>query len=247
MRFVAAILVVAGVLSLVSCGGNSSAAQSGSVVINTQPADQAVPIGRTATFTVVATGPSLTYQWSSKGADIPEATAASYTTPTVSLADTGTEYQVTVSSGSDSLTSNVATLTAGPRAPAIGDVRYLLWQQAGPAMNPPPDNAGVFGEGISFTATNALGAPINMLGGAECGWNFIYLAVPSSMNGEYTSYYEQGSTSQGSWQSYLASLNEPDIVIISTDLEWATCGEIVAAYVQVQAGGFDYKKEEVAP
>jgi hypothetical protein len=49
--------------------------------------------------------------------------------PTVTLTDSGTEYMVTASSGLNSVNSAVATLTAGARAPALGDVRYLSWQQ----------------------------------------------------------------------------------------------------------------------
>src|SRR5439155_1646557 len=50
--------------------------------ITTQPANQTVTAGQTATFTVVATGTApLGYQWQKNGANIAGATAASYTTP----------------------------------------------------------------------------------------------------------------------------------------------------------------------
>jgi hypothetical protein len=253
VKAITATLTVLTVLSLMGCGGNSSAVQSGSVTITTQPANQAVPIGRTATFTVVAdlnpaTAPALTYQWTKNGAEIPGATASSYTTPTVSSADNGTKYQVTVSSGSDSLTSNRAALTAGPRAPAIGDVRYLLWEQAGPRNSNAQIGVGEFGLGTYASINNALGTPLSMWdNAADCYWGFNYLVVPMSMNGQYTTYYEQdGNFQEQSWQSYLESLNSPNIVIISADLVANTCEEIGVAYLQVQAGGFNYKQEEVA-
>jgi hypothetical protein len=245
MRLVTATLIVLGVLSLMGCGGNS-AARSGNVTIFTQPASQAVPIGRAATFTVAASGPNLTYQWNSNGVEISGATASSYTTPTVSLADSGSTYQVTVSSGSDSLASNIATLTAGPRAPAIGDLRYLLWQQMPGPLNNASIGAGEFGGGIESSYPNALGTPISMDTGGTCGWNFNFQLVPTSMDGQYTTSYEEDFTTQQSWQSYLQSLG-PDNVVISADLEWTTCDEIAVAYVQTETGGFTYNETEVAP
>ena len=250
-------VLLAGVLPIAGCGGKGSAiVQSGSVVIFTQPTNQAVPIGRTATFTVGATtSPTsagthpLTYQWIKNGVALPEATASSYTTPTVSLADNGTQYQVTVTSGSDSVTSAVAILTAGPRAPGAGDVRYLLWQQAGPQIENAPIGIGQLGDGQGYI-NNALGTPLSLGANANhpsCGWDYNYLGLPSSMGGQFTTYYQSDNTqTQESWQSYLESINNPNVVIFSADLE-PSCRTIGVAWVQVQAGGFDYKLEEVAP
>src|SRR5207244_9991606 len=50
--------------------------------ITTQPANQTVTAGQTATFTVVATGTApLSYQWQKNGANLAGATSSSYTTP----------------------------------------------------------------------------------------------------------------------------------------------------------------------
>ncbi|MFZ1375542.1 MAG: kelch repeat-containing protein [Geothrix sp.] len=83
------------------------------VTITTQPADQSVLEGQTATFSVVASGSgTLTYQWSKDGVAIPSATAASYTTPTTVLADSGSTYSVHITAGNgQSATSTSATLT----------------------------------------------------------------------------------------------------------------------------------------
>jgi hypothetical protein len=250
------ILAVSAVLSVVGCGGRGSpAVQSGNVVIFEQPTSQTVPIGRTATFTAAAeTTPSqvpvdpVTYQWSKNGVAIPGATASSYTTPTITLADSGTQYMVTASSGSNSVNSAVVTLTAGPRAPAIGDVRYLLWQQ----VNVPwyfSGSVGFDGQGFEWIY-NALGTPLPVGNGASegCLWEFSYNFVPSSMDGQFTMYYEgDPNLEYRSWQSYLESLNDPNIVIESADLEPA-CYAMVVSWIQVagtQPGGFDYKLEEV--
>ena len=94
------------------------------VQILTQPADQSVVVGQTATFSVgaVAPGQTLAYQWSKNNAPITGATSSSYTTPAVALTDDGATFTVTVSaSAGSSATSNPATLhvAAGNTAPTI--------------------------------------------------------------------------------------------------------------------------------
>jgi O-glycosyl hydrolase len=80
--------------------------------ITTQPANQTVTTGQTATFTVAATGTApLSYQWQKNGTDISGATAASYTTPATASSDNGDVFYVTVSNSIGSVTSNSATLT----------------------------------------------------------------------------------------------------------------------------------------
>jgi hypothetical protein len=83
--------------------------------ITTQPANQTVNAGQTATFSVTATGTApLTYQWQENGAAITGATAASYTTPVTTTADSGESFRVVVSNAVGSMTSNPATLTVNP-------------------------------------------------------------------------------------------------------------------------------------
>jgi Immunoglobulin I-set domain/Carboxypeptidase regulatory-like domain len=65
-----------------------------------------------ATFTVVASGTSpLQYQWRRNGVAISGATAASYTTSTLALADNGASFDVVVSNSAGSVTSAAAVLT----------------------------------------------------------------------------------------------------------------------------------------
>src|ERR1700722_2966655 len=90
--------------------------------ITTQPANQTVTAGQTATFSVVAAGTaSLSYQWHKNGANITGATSASYTTPSTASTDNGATFQVVVSNSAGSVTSSVATLTVNPAvvAPTI--------------------------------------------------------------------------------------------------------------------------------
>ena len=65
--------------------------------ITTQPANQTVSVGQTATFSVVATGTApLQYQWRKNGTAIAGATASSYTTPATASGDNGSSFTVVV-------------------------------------------------------------------------------------------------------------------------------------------------------
>jgi hypothetical protein len=99
--------------------GKSSTAPA--PAITAQPASQTVPAGQTVTFSVVATGTGLTYQWQKNGADIAGATGASYRTPAVTQADSGTVYKVVVSSAAWSLASAPAILMIA----AAGDTVWV--------------------------------------------------------------------------------------------------------------------------
>ena len=83
--------------------------------ITTQPANQTVTAGQTATFSVVASGTApLTYQWQKNATAIAGATAASYTTPVTTTADSGELFRVIVSNSAGSTPSMSATLTVNP-------------------------------------------------------------------------------------------------------------------------------------
>jgi beta-galactosidase len=80
--------------------------------ITTQPANESVTAGKTATFSVVASGTSpLSYQWQKGGAAIAKATAPSYTTPATSTSDNGAAFGVTVKNAAGSVSSDLAKLT----------------------------------------------------------------------------------------------------------------------------------------
>lgn len=93
----------------------ADAAYAGSVTapkITTQPGSVTVTVGKTASFTVVASGTApLSYQWYKNGNSISGANKFSYTTPAVTSNDNYTGYYVTVANSAGSVTSNQATLT----------------------------------------------------------------------------------------------------------------------------------------
>ncbi|MGC1645813.1 MAG: pyrrolo-quinoline quinone [Candidatus Sulfotelmatobacter sp.] len=109
---------------LTSCGGSSPMVKSAAAPsITTQPSNQSVTVGSTATFSVVATGTTpLTYQWQMGTTPITGATAASYTTAATTSSDNGSQFEVVVTNSIGSITSNAATLTVTPVLPSSTDV-----------------------------------------------------------------------------------------------------------------------------
>jgi hypothetical protein len=73
-------------------------------------------------FTVIASGPSLTYQWSRNGVTISGATSASYTLSTTTLADDGAQFRVRVTNAYGSKLSNIAVLTVSTNKPPTAQI-----------------------------------------------------------------------------------------------------------------------------
>src|SRR5205823_4838483 len=116
--------------------------------ITTQPTNQTVTAGQTATFAVTATGTApLSYQWQKNSANISGATSASYTTPATTASDSGSTFKVVVSNSAGTATSNSATLTVSP-APVA------------PTITTQPANQTVTtGQTAAFTVTATGTAP----------------------------------------------------------------------------------------
>ncbi len=78
--------------------------------ITSQPSSTSKCVGDNVTFTVVATGDDLTYQWKKGGSNISGATSASYTISGIVSGDAGS-YTCVVTNACSAVTSNAATLT----------------------------------------------------------------------------------------------------------------------------------------
>jgi hypothetical protein len=140
--------------------------------ITTQPSSQTILSGKTATFSVAATGTApFTYQWSKSGVAISGATSSTYTTP----AETSSaQFSVKVSNSAGTATSNTATLTvtastlilnSSTSALSFGSVNV----SASSTQNVTLTNAGnsvitisnVTVSGAGFNATGASGVILN--------------------------------------------------------------------------------------
>ncbi|MBS0662125.1 MAG: immunoglobulin domain-containing protein, partial [Verrucomicrobia bacterium] len=98
-------------------GGGGGGGGNSAPTIVTQPSSQAVTVGGTAVFSVGASGtPAPTYQWRRNGAPLSGQTGTTLTLSGVTLADSGTVFDVVVSNSVGSVTSNGATLIVSPAA-----------------------------------------------------------------------------------------------------------------------------------
>lgn len=137
--------------------------------ITTQPANQTVFAGQTATFSVIANGTSpLSYQWRKNGSAITGATSASYTTPVEATSDSGALFSVVVSNSAGNVTSNNASLTVNPDplAPSI------TTQHASQTIT--------VGGTATFSVTAAGTAPLNYQ------WRKNGVAISGATSSRYT-------------------------------------------------------------
>jgi Immunoglobulin I-set domain len=118
--------------------------------ITTQPANQTVTAGQTATFTVVAAGTApLSYQWRKNTTNISGATSASYTTPATTMGDSGAKFDVVVTNSAGSATSAQATLTVN----SVAVVPTIATQ--------PVNQTVTAGQAATFTVVAAGTAPFS--------------------------------------------------------------------------------------
>jgi hypothetical protein len=130
-----------------------------------QPTNQAVFVGGTASFSVVAEGTEpLTYQWSLNGTNLMEATNALLVLTNVQVSDAGF-YSVVVSNGLGSEVSTNASLLVDAldhfvwntiSSPRIANVPFVVTMQAQDASNTPNTN---FHETVTLKTTS--GVPVS--------------------------------------------------------------------------------------
>jgi len=153
-------------------------------VIVTQPTNQTLTVGRTAVFSVGATGgPPLNCFWMRNGGMIPGATISTYAITNVQLTDSGSQFRCVVSNGFGMVTSAVATLTVS--------VDHFAW---GAISSPQLVNL-VFGATITAqdvnnqTVTNYTGT-VALSGAADGGMTTNTIlgspAYTTTYSGSYT-------------------------------------------------------------
>lgn len=90
------------------------------LTVSSQPKSDSVLDGSAATFNVEANGSGpIEYQWMRGGSSIAGATGPSYTTPTLGLADSKSEFQVLITNPAGTVASDKVTVTVSPVAPTI--------------------------------------------------------------------------------------------------------------------------------
>jgi hypothetical protein len=230
-------------------------------------------MGLTATFSVTATGSSVSYQWSKSGTAIAGATASSYTTPATAFADTAATFTVAVSNSAGSVTSNPATLTVTARAPAAGDLRFQQVDAPSTlngyniATGTPPGVfnsyggyfTGYFGTPLYLTPT-ICGAPAAAGGSTSCTLQFQQFPLPSSLTSQGLSVgygadigsnllvdLQSGTPQSTTFPAGGAPLAAPNSVITSLGLD-TTNNVFGVSWVQTsQAQAFNLTLQDVAP
>jgi hypothetical protein len=224
-------------------------------------------MGLTATFSVSATGSSLSYQWSKGGTAISGATASSYTTPATAFADTASTFTVAVSNSAGSVTSTPATLTVTARAPAAGDLRFQQVDAVstlnGYAISSGTP-VGVFNSyggyfagyfGTPLYLTPSICGTAAAAGGSTCTLQFQQFPLPSTLTSQGFSVgygADVGSNLLVDLQSTTfpaggAALSSPNSVITSLDLD-TTSNVFGVSWIQTsQAQVFDLTLQDVTP
>ena len=156
-------------------------------VITTQPSSSSVTAPATASFTVAATGSSLTYQWqvSTNGgtswANVASGTGGTtntYTTPSTTVVMNGYLYRVLVSSGSCTTTSSTSTLTVT----GVSCTNPVI------TSHPSPQTVSV-GSAASFSAT-ATGANLSYQWQVSTNGGSSFSNIP----GAFSATYNTGAT-----------------------------------------------------
>ena len=242
------------------CGSGTRTNAGGSTpktppVILVQPANQSVPMGLAATFSVEANGTyPLTYQWMKNGVPIPGATSSSaYTTPATSLADEGEVFSVTVTNSLGSATSSSAALHVTARAPQPGDLRFQQVDAPSTVNGYAPEEGTNLGALSSVGFNPGFGTPLSIGPGCPpdgsfdptgCQWLLEGYSLPTgstNLSVAYQYFAYDGLDNQ------LSSLDDSSTVVTGLDVEQPS-KLFAASWVKTtSAGGFDMAQNRVAP
>jgi hypothetical protein len=238
--------------------------------ISEQPADQSVPMGLAATFSVTASGAALQYQWKKNGEAVKGATGRTYRTPATAFADGGASYTVSVSNSGGTSSSNRASLTVTARAPTAGDLRFQQvdaawvvngWGNAGVGLSTilPGRFAAYYSSSIGtpfYVGSNGNCGATPSSDGTGCAWAYSVTPAGASSADSVTAAYASdfyGNLQidlQGTgWPSFDNGVNPVSSrsVITSMDLEPSN-GLFALSWIQSnQQTGFVSEQNTVVP
>ena len=200
-------------------------------VITTQPVNQSVVVGQSATFSVIATNSATSsYQWKKNGTDISGATSSTYTTPATAIGDSDAVFTVVVSNAAGPVTSAEASLTVTAEAvkPSITGQPYAKPVTAGQTATFTVEATGTSplryqwkknGTDIADATTSTYTTPATSLADSGTGYSVVV------------------SNDVGTATSSVASLTVTSVPIISTQpaAKTVTAGE--TATFSVAAAG----------
>jgi len=182
--------VILGLLNVGGCAAGFEGAKPLPPLIITQPINQTVTAGQSATFSVTATGTGpLTYQWFVNGVPISGATSSTYTTPPTTAGQSGSVYTVTVSNSVGSVTSNGATLTVQVIPPVAGS---LVPSNATPPYNSPVMLIPSFSGGTAVIGSTGVGSS-DITASATSGGSYPTPALTSAKTYTLTVTSPQGT------------------------------------------------------
>lgn len=148
---------------LAGCWWDGNGHKTAAPVITSQPASATVFAGQAASFSVTASGTSLTYQWQKGGTNVSGGTAATLSLASAATGDAGS-YTVVVSNAGGSVTSSAATLAVnGP-----------------PAISTQPANASATAGGTATFSVTATGLQLTYQ------WKRNGTAVTGATSASYT-------------------------------------------------------------
>jgi endonuclease/exonuclease/phosphatase family metal-dependent hydrolase len=203
--------------------------------ITTQPQNQFVLAGQTATFSVAATGtPPLSYQWFFSGTNIAGATTNPFTLANVQLTNAG-NYSVVITNIAGSATSSAALLTVLFTNPAV----FAQWN----FNSVPGDN----NTGTGTTAPSVGSGTASMVGGVTAngtgfatGDTFFDPAGSTDNSGwNTTTYPAQGTGNKNRGVQFTVSTAVRQNIVISWSSQSSNTGSKYGR-LQYTTNGIDF-------
>jgi hypothetical protein len=180
--------------------------------ITTQPQTQSTFVGSSVTFSVLATGTGLSYQWRKGGNNISGATSSSYSINPVSEGDAGNYDVVITGTCPPSITSNMAVLTVNTVSITTQSANQAVCVGANAIFT-----IGANGNNLTYQwQVSTGGGPFTNISGAT-STSLTLNAVTQSMNGN-----QYRVVVSGSLNSNAATLTVNPLPLVALNLPFDT-------------------------